>query len=219
MPLRQVKPASTGPTTETGKQTVSGNAQRHGLLAQRAVLAGESHEDFLHLLNSLYEEHQPTTPTEESIVQNLAVVRWRQFRLWTIETAGLDDRVSNPHPRYANTADPFSTSLWFAFRTLTDETRSLELLNRYDARFEREFRHNLKALRDMRAHRKTKSGKKNKDESEEEPKQWNLWWVGDDGSEFAGGAREPTPEELALFGKFTWEDWEKWEANKKKDDT
>lgn len=207
---------STGPITEAGKQAVSGNATRHGLLSQRAVIEGESHEEFLELLTSLYAEHKPRTPTEYGLVENMALARWRQQRLWSIETAGLSERIRSL--TFPGNNEPFAETAWLAFRALTDETRSLELLNRYDARFEREFRHSLKCLRQLREQPQPKpkpAAKSRSGKSDEPKKQWSLWWTNENGSTHQAGP-EPTPEELALFGKFTPADWEKYDEERAK---
>jgi hypothetical protein len=211
---------STGPITEAGKQIVSTNATRHGLLSQRAVLHGESHEEFLELLTSLYDEHKPQTPTEYSLVESMTLARWRQHRLWSLETAGLSERIRNF--TFPGNDEPFAETAWLAFRALTDQTRSLELLNRYDIRFEREFRHNLNCLRHLRESSKAKPKPVAKSRSRfgksTEPKpECRLWWTDENGSTLEAGP-EPTPEKLALFGKFTPADWKKYEEEKAKEE-
>lgn len=209
---------STGPITEAGKQTVSANATRHGLLSQRAVIEGESHEEFLELLTSFYAEHKPQTATEYGLVENMALARWRQQRLWSIETAGLSERIRSL--TFPGNDEPFAATAWLAFRALTNETRSLELLNRYDARFEREFRHSLKCLRQFREppNLKSKPAPKSRSGKSTEPKkEWSLWWTNENGSTHEAGPK-PTAEELALFGKFTPADWKKYEEERAKRD-
>ena len=82
----------------------------------------------------------------------MAVARWRQQRAWTLETAGLTNEMRRP--RYIEGENP-ETQAFVAFRSLTDESRTLELLNRYEARFERQFRAALTALLNLRAKRRT----------------------------------------------------------------
>ena len=84
---------SRGPITPEGKLASSRNSLKHGLLAKTVVLAGESKEDFIELLASYQEEHQPETPTEETLIENMAAARWRQQRVWNMETAGLDQEI------------------------------------------------------------------------------------------------------------------------------
>jgi hypothetical protein len=113
---------SHGPITAEGKQASARNSLNHGFNSKRVVLPGESQEEFDELLASYLDEHQPETPTERTLIENMAVARWRQQRVWTLETAGLTSEMRRP--RYIEGEDP-ETQAFVAFRTL-------ELLNRYE---------------------------------------------------------------------------------------
>lgn len=56
---RQNAKRSTGPKTAAGKAAVSGNALKHGLLTEAALLAGEDEEAFASLADDLLAELQP----------------------------------------------------------------------------------------------------------------------------------------------------------------
>src|SRR5579863_6085716 len=58
---------STGPRTPEGRAAVRLNGVTHGLTAETLVLKGESEDDFNALFESLEAEHQPETPTEETL--------------------------------------------------------------------------------------------------------------------------------------------------------
>ena len=62
---------STGPRTPEGRAAVRLNGVTHGLTAKTLVLKGESEDDFKALFESLESEHEPTTPTEETLVAQL----------------------------------------------------------------------------------------------------------------------------------------------------
>jgi hypothetical protein len=79
-PAKRTK--STGPTTPEGRAAVRLNGVKHGLTAQTLVLKGESEADFAALLDSLETEHQPTSPTEELLVAQMAMAAWRLRRLY-----------------------------------------------------------------------------------------------------------------------------------------
>src|ERR1700732_2459473 len=68
---------STGPRTPEGRAAVRLNGVTHGLTAETIVLKGESEADFTNLLGSLEAEHDPTSPTEEALVVQLAMATWR----------------------------------------------------------------------------------------------------------------------------------------------
>ena len=84
---------SRGPVTPEGKLASSQNAITHGMLATTIVLKGESTDRFLGLLAALLEEFQPQTPFEESLIENMAVARWRQMRIWGMEKAGMEHEM------------------------------------------------------------------------------------------------------------------------------
>jgi hypothetical protein len=140
---------SRGPTTTEGKLASSRNAITHGMLSATIVLKGESTDRFLGLLAALLEEFQPQTPFEESLIENMAVARWRQMRIWGMEKAGMEHEMRRQFEMSNSTAsDPSgdgdassvaATRAALAFRTLSDDSRSLELINRYDSRYDRQY--------------------------------------------------------------------------------
>ncbi len=129
---------SRGPVTPEGKQNSSRNSTRHGMLAESVVLEGESQERFLELLAEIDGELQPETPVEHALVQKMAVAQWRQFRLWTLEKTAIDHQVRKQAETVGcNEHKATCTSL--AFRTLADESRSLDLFHRYDSLCDRQY--------------------------------------------------------------------------------
>jgi len=80
---------STGPLTESGKNTVAKNALKHGLFCQQLVLPHENNNDFSALLQNLESSLNPNNVLEQSLVERIAVTLWRQARLVRAETAQL----------------------------------------------------------------------------------------------------------------------------------
>ncbi len=142
---------SRGPVTEEGKKASSQNRRSHGLLSKKIVLEGESQEEFDALLDSYLEEHQPETPTERSLIESMAAARWRQERVWTLETAAMDDQMRRP--RYFEAEEDFASKAYVAFHTLANAGPSFELLSRYEVRHERQFRAALNTFLGLRAKR------------------------------------------------------------------
>jgi hypothetical protein len=136
---------SNGPVTPEGKRRSSQNSARHGLLARHVVLEGEDATLFATLLGDLAAEFDPRGTVENALVENMAVSRWRQLRLWSMEKAGLDYQIA----RQDEPVDP-PTKAALAFRTLSDESRSLELMNRYETRYDRQFARALARLTNLR---------------------------------------------------------------------
>jgi hypothetical protein len=154
---------SHGPATDEGKQASSQNSRKHGLLSKKVVLEGESQEEFDELLTSYLDEHLPETPTERALIENMAVARWRQERVWTLETSAMENQMRNPrHPEgYADDeANDFSTRAYVAFHTLTSKSPSIEVLSRYEVRFERQFRLALNAFLQLRAARRVEEARR-----------------------------------------------------------
>ena len=134
---------SRGPVTPEGKRASSCNAITHGMLSDAVVLKDESPDLFSALLQSLLDELQPQTGIEASLVENMAVARWRQMRIWNLETVSMEDEMQKQSEQFNASEDP-ATRMARAFRTLSDDSRSLELINRYEARYDRQH---------LRAHR------------------------------------------------------------------
>ena len=173
---------SNGPITEEGKQASSQNRLAHGFNSKRVVLPGESQEEFDELLASYLDEHQPKTPTERTLVENMAIARWRQQRAWTLETAGIASQIRRP--RYHEGEDP-DTQAYVAFHTMTEGGRTLDLLNRYEARFERQFCAALTALLNLQTKRRAEE-RSNHPEPEPPPPgptHLKLFWVDEEGNE------------------------------------
>ena len=150
---------STGPATPEGKLKSSQNATKHGLLARSIVLEGEVFERFTALLDSLTDLFTPRTCVESALVENMAVARWRQMRLWGMEQAGMTQEMQKqalrPGSEGAEANDKTAvldapTRSAIAFRTLCDTSRTLDTFNRYETRFERQYLRSLDRLEKMR---------------------------------------------------------------------
>ena len=140
---------STGPTSPAGKQKSSRNSRRHGMLARTIVLDGESLTRFTALLATLKEELQPQTGIESALVESMAVARWRQMRLWGMEKAGIAYEIQKQESS-SDSQDTMErdapTRVALAFRALSDHSRSLELMNRYETRYDRQYGRALERL-------------------------------------------------------------------------
>lgn len=84
---------SQGPTTDEGKARSSQNGTRHGLYSSRIVLTNESQEYFDHLFRELIEEWNPVGPTENQLLQDMAVARWKIRRYENMEGAAIDTEM------------------------------------------------------------------------------------------------------------------------------
>ncbi len=133
---------SRGPVTPEGKQTSSRNAIRHGFLAEPVVLDVERAPAFYDLLNDLIREHNAQTETQLNLIETMAMARWRIARLWAIEREILQTEMEKPE----HESDDPAANLTKAFRALADRDGILGLLNRYEARLDRQYTRALNLL-------------------------------------------------------------------------
>jgi hypothetical protein len=144
---------STGPVSRSGKKKSARNSTRHGMLARKVVLIGESTFRFNELVEELKAEFQPQTRMEEILVESMIVALWRQRRLWSMENAGLSHEIyeqetaPNRDHLLKQTA---ATRAGLAFRSLADRSRALDLINRYDTRYDRQYQRALAQLLELR---------------------------------------------------------------------
>jgi len=83
---------STGPRTAAGKEASSRNGLKHGLCAAKHLLPGEDPEDFLALVNDLFDTFRPVGEGEEKLVLRIAADQWRLDRVFPMEAGIFRDR-------------------------------------------------------------------------------------------------------------------------------
>ncbi len=133
---------SRGPVTPEGKRKSSRNAIRHGFLAEAVVLDSERTPAFYDLLNDLIREHNAQTETQLNLIETMTMARWRIARLWAIEREVLQTEMEKPE----HESDDVAANLTKAFRALAERDGILGLLNRYEARLDRQYSRALNLL-------------------------------------------------------------------------
>ncbi len=120
---------STGPKTVEGKAASSKNAFKHGLYSKSACIPGENPEDLDALRQDLRAEHQPASPTEEILVDELAHHYWRinryrylETHMWAEQGRGQDGGLDADVNRVVWMIDHGMAALFH--RTLTSAERS-----------------------------------------------------------------------------------------------
>src|ERR1700676_5176157 len=148
---------SHGPITPEGKEKSSRNAIKHGLTAGcgNILLDCEDPAQLEESLNKLLGIHQPATPAETDIVEEMVAARWRVRRMWTIETGLLNAEILTQTAK-TDSPDP-NVHLAIAFRALADDSRSLALASRYEARLQRVYDRAYKTLRELQQARKSET--------------------------------------------------------------
>ena len=161
---------SQGPTTPEGKAISSSNAIKHGFAAMiNVVLTVEEESDFLLHLAGDRSSFIPTNYMEQTLVDQLASISWRQARLVGLESALIaaqislqDAEVCAANPECANDNYFHLVQAWQALaspprpRPDSQDTtlppqgydiNSMELLRRYQTSLDRQFRNTLLNLR------------------------------------------------------------------------
>jgi hypothetical protein len=126
--------ASTGPRSEAGKQTVSRNAQTHGLAAKKFFLSEADKPAFAELHDALAEHYQPVTDHERALLEELAEAKWRCRTARTMEASFFEIVVEEQRK-----ADASLTPERALARVFLDETiqKRMRLMMRYLAAAER----------------------------------------------------------------------------------
>ena len=82
---------SSGPKTAAGKAAVSQNNLRHGLAGNWILLPDEDPTEFQELFESLRNEHQPSTPTETMLVEQMAQHYWISQRALRLQATAFEN--------------------------------------------------------------------------------------------------------------------------------
>jgi hypothetical protein len=127
---------SRGPVTVAGKPHSSRNSLRHGLYSRTAPpLPVTTHEPLARLRADLTAAYQPGTVFAEGLVEQAAIASWRIRQLQALETAAMNAEIVRQRPIHPSSAPVQLIAC--AFRRLIDETGTLRLINRLEARYER----------------------------------------------------------------------------------
>src|SRR5579872_48006 len=132
----------TGPTTQAGKKSCKMNALRHGLTSKQIVLPHEDREGFERLLTSHRREYDPASPTEEDLIQELAISQWSLLRARRVES------------EYFAQVFESSSGTTLAALIASGDDQGFQKIQRYLAAAERAWRRALKDLQVQSARRK-----------------------------------------------------------------
>jgi hypothetical protein len=144
---------STGPKTAEGRAAVRLNGLKHGLTAQTLILPGENEADFKELLDSYEAEHEPSTPTEDALVTQLAMATWRMRRLYHVEAGFYAYKLKV----LSDTGTRLKLDDFGRLGMVADcNNGTLTTLNRQEARLERSFYKALQELQRIRTQRPAK---------------------------------------------------------------
>lgn len=123
---------------------LNASPNRNRLLAATVVLAEEAEDRFLDLLQSFIDGLQPATATQLSLVETMAVARWRLLRIWGVQKAAIDREMALLDPNLG----PPSVRIIFALGGSSSSPNPCapELLMRYEVAYDRQFSRALSRL-------------------------------------------------------------------------
>ena len=150
---RQNGAKAAGTKSPQGIQASSMNALRHGLNSKALVLSNESQTKFDELLQMYIDKFQPQDGVEMNLVTEMVAARWRQQRVWMIQTAALDLEMESQQidiQEHESRNPPLGITepsrLAMAFTVMANQEKTLELLMRYETSFSRMHDRAMKAL-------------------------------------------------------------------------
>lgn len=154
---RENSKRSTGPRTLPGKKICAQNARRHRHLTEAVLLSTENPRRFHAFVERFYREYHPQGPTQQALVDMMATARWRLLRMVNLEGAGVDkqyDQLRGAENQQDTAAPPsVRTSATEAYSSIVDNSRTLDVLNRLEARLQRQFDSAFDRLRQLRLDR------------------------------------------------------------------
>jgi hypothetical protein len=121
---------SRGPTTEAGKIASSQNAIKHGMTSRNTyILECENADEYKAFLAEHIAIHQPATPPEKELVEQMAIARWRIRRFVNAETVIIDCEIVRNRDKVEKEFATLGCGVHvaMAIRSLADESRCLSL--------------------------------------------------------------------------------------------
>ena len=143
---------SHGPTTPEGKEASSRNSLKHGFTSRKTfILQTESPDEYQAFLAEHIAIHQPATPPEKELVEQMAIARWRIRRFVGAETVLIDCEMVRNREKVSKEFGPTDSDVHvaMAIRSLADESRCLSLMSRYESRLQRVHDKAYAALREL----------------------------------------------------------------------
>ena len=141
---------SKGPKTLEGQERSSRNAIKHGLSSSKiVVLDGECEEAWEEYQTHFIAKFQPRDFVEERLVIQMAVNQWRLERVWSLQTATVDEESETQQELIETKYEVWDPALVHA---CSYHARKLDLkaLDQYESRFVRNFDRALRQFNQIR---------------------------------------------------------------------
>src|SRR5437667_3801653 len=145
---------SHGPATAEGREKSSRNTAKHGLYSRNPLVnESKNDDDFEALHRSQTEIHQPATPAEKDLVDQMVAARWRILRLQSIESGLLDSEMRQKKKLELEFPSGCSVTLSDAYQGQANGYTAMALASRCESRFHRMQLRSYDVLRDLQESR------------------------------------------------------------------
>ena len=114
---RENSKKSTGPTSAEGLETSSRNRLSNGFSSNVNVIPGEDPEEFKALIIDFMAQYEPANPTEQVLVEKMAVNQWLGLRAIRLQTNAFCKQMIFKEDK---TAVPQDLSLLIRYKTTAD---------------------------------------------------------------------------------------------------
>jgi hypothetical protein len=123
-------------------------ARSHSLTAKTVVLGNEDTAKFEALLDRYTAHFDPIDPIAEDLIEELAVSKWRQRRIRDVETATIDVEMVKQEETLGAEFAQFDETvrIALAIKSLTDNSKILSYLSRYEGRQRQAYERALQQL-------------------------------------------------------------------------
>jgi hypothetical protein len=125
------------------------DSAKHELLAEAIVIHGEAAGNLAALSARFHAEFHPRTQIETHHVETMIMCRWRLHRVWEFEAACLNHEIEKLSAAVDEQKQRARGAM--AFKNLADQSRSLDVLNRYETKFFRAFIRAHQALMELKS--------------------------------------------------------------------
>ncbi len=134
---------SRGPVTAMGKDRIRTNALKHGLTARLTVWSNEDAHQFQALLVTLLERFAPTDDVEFLCIEEMAMAKWRQRRMMSVETTAGNQYL-------ADTQKTGGDATLAAFNAAQQQAQLLTTLRQHEAAYARAYQRAYRHLLNLR---------------------------------------------------------------------
>lgn len=131
-----------------------GSSVRRTLQAVTQLIDQTPDDDRAVLLARYRQDFKPQNDVEEALVESMALARWRMALLWKLEASAVHREVRAL--RFLWPGEDSLTLLAFAFASLNEDGRALDVFDHLEARFHARYRRSRARLMALRSALSTK---------------------------------------------------------------